>query len=373
MAFILVTSGTAFMIAVPVMLVSRFTARKIASKFDFWGVSVFVVAGPERGFELFRRLKSQPEQGFRPRGVLLEPELYWETEAYQANQGKIPTFDIRSADQAALENRVTWVMVSPCANRSFPSLDPSLTAIPNRLLLSSTQFDMGIWDRLYSVGSTTGFHCVGRPNSLKLFIKRTVDIGLSLAALFVLAPVLLAICVIVKLSSSGPVLYSQKRIGKGGKEFKAWKFRTMFQNADKVLDAYLSKNPAAAAEWDETHKLTCDPRVTWIGKILRASSLDEIPQLWNVLLGDMSLVGPRPIINSPTYDAQYIEKYSEEFEVYKTVRPGLTGLWQVQCRNRGVYDLRIYWDMYYIRNWCIWLDLYLIMRTVKTVLFREGS
>ncbi len=115
-----------------------------------------------------------------------------------------------------------------------------------------------------------------------------------------------------------------------------------------------------------------DPRVTAIGKLLRATSLDELPQLWNVLKGEMSLVGPRPIVDSPSYDASYVRQYRDEFEAYKTVRPGLTGLWQVRCRNNGVYDLRIYWDMYYIRNWSIWLDLYLIMRTIKTVVMREG-
>ena len=126
-------------------------------------------------------------------------------------------------------------------------------------------------------------------------------------------------------------------------------------------------------EWEETHKLSNDPRVTTIGKFLRATSFDELPQLWNILRGEMSLVGPRPIIDSPTYDASYIHQYPDEFEAYKTVRPGLTGLWQVKCRNNGVYELRIYWDMYYIRNWSIWLDLYLIMRTIKTVVMLEGS
>lgn len=104
-------------------------------------------------------------------------------------------------------------------------------------------------------------------------------------------------------------------------------------------------------EWDETRKLSNDPRVTKIGSFLRATSFDELPQLWNILIGGMSSVGPRPIIDSPTYDAFYVHQYFEEFEAYKTVRPGLTGLWQVSCRNSGVYELRIYWYMYYIRNW----------------------
>ncbi len=372
-AFIFVTAGTAFTIAVPVMLTSRFVARKLASKTSFWGVPVFIVAEPERAYEFYRRLQSLPEQGYRPKGVLLDPELYWDSNNFDLNRGVIPTFDIRTADQAAIENSVTWVIVSPCANRSTPSLDPSLAAIPNRLLLSSAQLDLGLWDRLYSVGCTTGLHCVGRPSSFKMAAKRVLDIGLSFGAIVCSLPFLLVLCALTKLTSPGPIFYGQKRVGRWGKTFTAWKFRTMHRNADQVLDAYLAEHPEARAEWNEKHKLSNDPRVTWVGKFLRASSLDELPQLWNILMGEMSLVGPRPIINSPTYDALYVEQYPEEFETYKTVRPGLTGLWQVQCRNRGVYDLRIYWDMYYVRNWCIWLDLYLIMRTVKTVIFREGS
>jgi lipopolysaccharide/colanic/teichoic acid biosynthesis glycosyltransferase len=139
-----------------------------------------------------------------------------------------------------------------------------------------------------------------------------------------------------------------------------------------VLHDYLREHPEAQAEWDDKHKLKNDPRVTRIGKFLRSTSLDELPQLWNVFTGEMSLVGPRPIINSPTYDAGYISDYPAEYEAYKSVRPGVTGLWQVRCRNRGVYEMRIYYDMYYIRNWGIWLDLYLILATFKTVLLREG-
>ena len=371
--FVTVIVGTTFFIAVPTMLTSRYIARRLASRWSKWGVPVFIVAEPERGYEFFRRLQAVPEQGFRPVGVLFDSEHYWGTASHDAAGNLIPTFDMRNADQAALENSVTWVVVSPCANRATPSLDPSLAVIPNRLFLSSAQMDMGLWDRLYNVGSTIGLHSVGRPGSIKLLVKRLLDFSLSVVGLVVLSPFLFLAAILIKLSSPGPVLYSQERIGMGGEKFKAYKFRTMRVGADKILGEYLQNSRDARNEWDRTHKLTKDPRVTRIGRFLRASSLDEIPQLWNVIVGEMSLAGPRPIINAIDYDARYIEQYPEEFEVYKTVRPGLTGLWQIQCRNRGVYDLRIYWDMYYIRNWCIWLDMYLIMRTIKTVLFREGA
>ena len=155
--------------------------------------------------------------------------------------------------------------------------------------------------------------------------------------------------------------------------FAAWKFRSMVPNAERVLQQMLDTDPALRREWELTHKLKRDPRVTWIGRLIRATSLDELPQLWNIFRGDMSLVGPRPIINRPDYDAQYIEEYPAEYAAYCSVRPGLTGLWQITCRNNGVYEMRIYWDMYYIKNSCFWLDLYIILRTIRTVLLREGA
>lgn len=364
-----------FIIAQPVIVTSRFVARRAASLFPSWGVATFLVATPERGVELYRRLKQRPELGLRPVGLLLDPDQYW-GDKFESDQIQgVPIFDIRYTDQAALKHNVTWVVVSGCANRAAtPTLDPTLAAIPNRVMLSSNQLDFGLWDRPCAIGSTNGIWLGGSsPSVFSLVMKRGIDLALTVIALIVFFPVILLICMLVKFSSRGPIFYSQKRIGKNGKEFKAWKFRTMLQNADRVLDQHLISNPAARQEWDQKHKLSNDPRVTKIGKILRATSIDELPQLWNVLKGEMSLVGPRPIIDSPTYDAQYVYRYVDEFEAYKSVRPGLTGMWQVECRNRGVYELRIFWDMYYIRNWCVWMDLYLIMRTVKVMLFREGG
>ncbi len=242
------------------------------------------------------------------------------------------------------------------------------------MLLASDQLDLGVWDQPLRVGDNNCLLVANpRPNSFQLLVKRILDLLLTAISMLLFAPILLGVCLLIRLSSRGPIFYGQQRIGRGGRPFKAWKFRTMLLNSDLVLESYLDAHPAARQEWEEKHKLSNDPRVTTIGRLLRATSMDEIPQLWNVLVGEMSLVGPRPIIDSDTYDAAYIQQYPDEFEAYKTVRPGLTGLWQVRCRNSGVYDFRIYWDMYYIRNWSVWLDLYLIMRTIKTVILREGA
>ena len=371
--FYVIVAMAAFAIGLPMIMSTRFVVRQIVKRFSWWGAPTLIVAEPQRGQELARRMQREIDQGFRPVGLLVDSSQYWELDQ-SPDALKVPVYDIRSADEVAVKLGATWVIVSPCANREVaPILDKSLAAIPNRILLSSSQTDMSIWDQMFCIGSSAGLRFGGaHPSSVALAAKRVLDLFLTSIALVVGFPFLATICLLIRLSSRGPIFYSQGRIGLGGREFRAWKFRSMQQNADQVLEAYLANNPAARWEWNEKHKLENDPRVTSIGKFLRASSLDELPQLWNILRGDMSLVGPRPIIDSPTYDASYVHDYSEEFEAYKTVRPGLTGLWQVRCRNAGVYELRIYWDMYYIRNWCVWLDLYLIMRTIKTVLMREG-
>lgn len=197
--------------------------------------------------------------------------------------------------------------------------------------------------------------------------KRIMDLSLAGAVAVATAPVFAALYVLIKIASPGPVFYSQRRIGFGGIHFKAWKFRTMVVNADKVLNQYLAENPKMKEEWDRDHKLKNDPRITWIGGVLRKTSLDELPQLWNVLKGEMSLVGPRPIV-----DAE-VEKYGEVYGQLERVMPGVTGLWQVSGRNNTTYEERVNLDSQYCRNWSLWFDACILVRTAQTVLMREGA
>tara|TARA_B100002052_G_C15883823_1_gene600626 strand:- start:2141 stop:3157 length:1017 start_codon:yes stop_codon:yes gene_type:complete len=204
---------------------------------------------------------------------------------------------------------------------------------------------------------------------LKRYIltKRFFDFYASLFGIIIISPILLIICLLIKFSSKGPIIYSHSRYGHNGKTFPAYKFRSMVQNADNILKDFLEKNPKQKKEWEEDQKLKNDPRITWIGKILRKTSLDELPQLINVLKGEMSLVGPRPIVENE------IKKYGKNYSLYKRVRPGITGLWQVSGRNNTTYEERINYDCYYVRNWSLSLDFYLLFRTIKVVLFREGA
>lgn len=196
--------------------------------------------------------------------------------------------------------------------------------------------------------------------------KRLFDVAAGLAALIVLAPLLLVLAVLVFVLDPGSVMFSQQRIGKGGKSFACYKFRSMTTNADKVLEAILACDPEARSEWERIHKLTNDPRVTKFGKFLRISSMDELPQLFNVIKGDMSLIGPRPIVGDEC------ARYGRHFAAYTRVKPGLTGLWQVSGRNLTTYRRRIALDAFYAKNVSFKLDLLILLRTFPAVLSQRG-
>jgi exopolysaccharide production protein ExoY len=205
------------------------------------------------------------------------------------------------------------------------------------------------------------------PQPLGGLIKRGIDIALSGLAIVMLAPLLIGLAFLVQASSPGPVLYGHNRVGFGGKTFKCWKFRSMVTNGDDVLARHLNKNALAQTEWNETQKLREDPRVTPLGRILRKLSLDELPQLFNIFLGDMSIVGPRPIV------ADEVRRYGPSLGHYLRTRPGLTGLWQISGRSDVGYRQRVLLDRFYVQNWSLTKDIGIILRTVPAVLRSRGS
>lgn len=197
--------------------------------------------------------------------------------------------------------------------------------------------------------------------------KRVLDCLLALVVGLTTLPLMALLALLIKRGSPGPVFYGQSRIGRHGRRFRAWKFRSMVINGDEVLERHLRENPMAAREWQTTQKLRDDPRVTRIGQLLRRSSLDELPQIWNVVMGQMSFVGPRPIVESE------VMHYGADFELYKRVHAGITGLWQVSGRSDTTYAERVSLDAFYARNWSVWLDLCILFRTIPVVLFRKGA
>ncbi|HET7543245.1 MAG TPA: sugar transferase [Polyangiaceae bacterium] len=197
--------------------------------------------------------------------------------------------------------------------------------------------------------------------------KRLMDVVLTSIGGLLILPFVAVVSILIKLDSSGSIFYTQKRLGQDGVRFKAFKFRTMYGDGEKRLLEVLANNPQMRAEYEEFHKLTVDPRVTRIGKVLRKYSLDELPQIWSVLVGDMSLVGPRP------YLEREIPDMNGQEAVILRVKPGITGIWQVTERNASTFEQRVQLDVEYVRSWSPWLDLYVLARTIPVVLGGTGS
>jgi Undecaprenyl-phosphate galactose phosphotransferase WbaP len=245
------------------------------------------------------------------------------------------------------------ILSSTSASYSYPSTDFGLYE------------EQGRWSRLRAQAA----HQVLTPSTLFRYrvVKRAGDLLLTALAMPVLLPILLVLGILVKLTSPGPIFFSHRRICKNGAFFSMWKFRTMCVNSSEVLERYLAAHPEARAEWNQTHKLQDDPRVTKIGRLMRRLSLDELPQIWNVITGRMSLVGPRPIV------AAEVEKYGECFQCYTRVKPGVTGLWQVSGRSKLSYDARVKLDCEYVTRWSLVRDLKILVLTVKSVVNQEGA
>jgi Undecaprenyl-phosphate galactose phosphotransferase WbaP len=197
--------------------------------------------------------------------------------------------------------------------------------------------------------------------------KRVVDVVLSTLGLVVLMPFFVVTSVLIFIDSPGRVFYRQQRLGRNGRRFKLLKFRTMHLNAGRILADEMAAHPELKKEWDKYQKLRCDPRVTRVGSLLRKFSLDELPQLWNVLKGEMSLVGPRPMLPDQR------ELYGETFREYVRVAPGITGLWQVSGRNECTFARRAELDREYIERWSLWLDIFTLLKTIKIVLLQRGA
>ncbi|WOJ88576.1 sugar transferase [Methylocapsa polymorpha] len=198
-------------------------------------------------------------------------------------------------------------------------------------------------------------------------VKRIFDYIVSLLTIVITSPLFALVALALKLTEPGPIIFRQVRVGFGGRPFICFKFRTMCVDSEYVLAALLDADPNARAEWEASRKLVNDPRITPLGRFLRQSSLDELPQLVNILRGEMSLVGPRPIVPAE------MSRYGDRLELYLSARPGLTGAWQVSGRSDCGYDKRVELDANYVSNWRFPIDLSILLRTVSAVIERKGS
>jgi len=348
---------------------SRNLLRLVAIRLKVWGEPVVVIGYGPLGSEIARYLIAHPEAGLFPLVAVDRRRV--------DREAPPPVPVVRAADILENAELVDWfegiqtaILVVPETSELFHTMIVEEQQFKfNRLVIvSSAQQTSSLWVRPYDIGGILGLE-VGQNLVSKWHngFKRLIDLGLIVLASTFLAPLFALIALLIRLDSKGSIFYRQLRIGQGGNEVMIWKFRTMYPDADKQLKTYLEQNPQMRAEWEATQKLKNDPRVTRIGRILRKFSLDEFPQLINVLKGEMSLVGPRPCM------PDQISLYKKSFTLYKHVLPGITGLWQVSGRNELSYQSRVNLDEYYVRNWSIWLDIHILTRTLWVVLRGRGS
>jgi Undecaprenyl-phosphate galactose phosphotransferase WbaP len=345
--------------------VSRGWARHLLGRFTPWGIPLLICGDDPVTVRIFNWLKSNRQLGMRPVGLIGDGVTLRAGDDNPSYMG-----EWQDAHQVAVDHGVYWaVVVPPEASHTISSalIADHLYTIPNVHVVTDLS---GLPDQ-WTPQQLDGLSGIHLQQNLMLplprLTKRCMDLVASLIGGILLLPLFFYIAVAVKMSSRGPILYGHDRIGKDGRHFKAWKFRSMFENSSDVLEYYLEQHPDLRQEWEKDHKLRYDPRVTRIGRFIRKTSLDELPQIWNVIRGEMSLVGPRPIVTAE------IVKYGPYYGLYTMVTPGITGLWQISGRNNTTYDERVQFDAYYVRNWSPWLDMYLLIRTIRIVLFADGA
>jgi len=345
--------------------VARGVVRRICGPKHWFGRSVVVLGGGETAERVIRALQKDPGLGLKPAVVLDDNPSKQELCGVPILGG------LALAPELASTARLGYgILAAPGVPRArLLEVVRTCGQTFDRLLLIPDLLGMAsLWVQATDLSGMLGLeiqhNLLRRPARI---LKRAVDIGVVAALSPFLVPACLIVGGLIKLTSRGPLFYGHTRIGQDSRTFKAWKFRTMGPNAAEVLRQYLEANPALAEEWRLTNKLKNDPRVTRLGRLLRRASLDELPQALNVLRGEMSLVGPRPIVT------QEVERYGDDFALYCRVKPGITGLWQISGRNNTSYAERVALDQYYVRNWSIWLDLYVLMKTVRTVLTGDGA
>ncbi len=341
--------------------------RALLINFHLWGAPTAVVGCGDKGRNLVRLLMSGPDLGLRPIGFieipddrnLLKTQLPLPLIGTTADLGR----DRGSRVEVAIFNSAHELAAVTSGPRAW---------MPNcRLLFVEDAHDIqSLWLHTRTLGGLIGIEIRrGLCARYNRVFKRMIDVLISLPIGLLACPLIAVLALAIKLVDRGPAFYVQDRIGRNGTTLRMFKLRTMYTDAEQRLEELLGRDTQARAEWERFFKLDRDPRVlSIIGRFMRRSSLDELPQLWNVLRGDMSLVGPRP------FPAYHMGSFDAEFQAIRvSVRPGITGMWQVSSRSNGDLQVQKAQDLFYIRNWSIWLDIYILLQTVPAVLSAKGA
>lgn len=357
----------AWFAAIFVLPICRSLLRRFAHTKNWWGHPVVILGAGKTGQEVCSALNREYRLGLRPVGFFDDDPNKIGTDI----QGVPIIGALLSAGAMArkYQNAVVIVAMPGISSARLLEILEGPASEFRRLILIPDLFGASsLWISAFDLGGILGLEVHQKLlDPRRQWIKRCMELGLIFVFLPVLSLLSLIIAVLIKMDSPGPILFRQKRIGLDGKDITILKFRTMVQNADEALQEYLAKDPDLRFEWEANHKLAYDPRITRVGRILRKTSLDELPQLWDVLRGDLSLVGPRPIVQDE------VDKYKGGFTLYKKVKPGLTGLWQISGRSNTTYSERVRLDAYYVRNWSVWFDIYILLKTPGEVFRCRGA
>lgn len=356
----------AWLLSLLLVIIGRYGVRALCARQPWWGYPVVVMGAGKTGEMVVRTLQRHPTLGLKPVAVLDDdPEK-------QGFVDGVPVVGrLAIAPLIAAEFKIPYAVVAMPGvdyHRLLPLLERYGKTFPHLMVIPDLFGMASLWVAAKDLGGVLGLEVrqqlfLPGPRLLKSLLDKALVALVGLACL----PLIALISLLVFCDSPGPIFYRQTRIGRSGKLFKVWKFRSMVVNADQVLAHYFERYPQLKVDWEKDQKIKDDPRITRVGKFLRQTSLDEMPQLWNVLRGEMSMVGPRPIVQ------EEVRRYGDKFDLYLQVLPGITGLWQVSGRNNVTYDERVNFDTYYVRNWSVWLDIYILIRTVKVVLAGDGA
>ena len=349
----------------PVVLLGRVISRKLFSKRPWWPTCAVVLGTGPAAQQIARSLNNS-QRGLRITGALLPTAVgNWDPD--------LPPVIGHLSDAPVIRERYSMryaiLAMSDSPYEEIRQVIQDYCKDFRHILVVTDLLGLCCMDiKPREIGGHVGLEIPQRLSFVgPKIIKRCMDCTIGLVLFLTLIPLFLLICAAIRLTSRGPIFFGHLRYGRDGKAFRALKFRTMVTDADRILEKYLRQHPDQLLEWQLYHKLKNDPRITTVGRWLRRYSLDELPQLINILLGHMSLVGPRPIVESE------IKRYATTYDLYTRVPPGLTGLWQVSGRNNTTYEERVAFDNYYVRNWSVWMDMYILARTFRAVLRADGA
>jgi len=345
------------------MMLGRFALRNRFSRFEWWGIPMVIVGGAENVTPVIEKFFQNRRLGFRP-VFYFDPTLKSDQPIHE-----VPPLANKQALQGVVARTGVQhvVFTDPIEDIDSFNLHWMRDIFPNILFVLNPSPFGSLWVRTIDLHGTlaieTNYHLL---NKREIFTKRILDMALTILLLLFTWPIFILLGILVRIDSKGPILFTQKRLGQDGEIYNSYKFRTMYNNAEKKLQELLASDPEANREYEKYHKLVNDPRITRLGKFLRRYSLDEIPQFINVLKGDMNLIGPR------SYMPRELPAMGDYAKIILKVKPGITGWWQVMGRNATSFKHRLQLDEYYISNWSIWLDVYVIIKTVWVLVKGQG-